>query len=114
MSMSNKLIFVSCGQLTEEEKKLGIAVKAEIDKTPGLPATISHGSRGQSLIGGRQASRVKPASRWHGNPAALATRASSEAEGASTMMHCGRLICWRLVIAAPWSSQAFRSRSKTP
>jgi hypothetical protein len=34
--MPNKLIFVSCGQLTAEEKNLGTAVKAEIDRTPGL------------------------------------------------------------------------------
>lgn len=34
--MPNKLIFVSCGQLTADEKKLGAAVKAEIDGTPGL------------------------------------------------------------------------------
>jgi len=34
--MSNKLIFVSCGQTTVEEKALGVAVKAEIDRMPGL------------------------------------------------------------------------------
>jgi hypothetical protein len=34
--MSNKLIFVSCGQATAEERALGVAVKAEIDTTPGL------------------------------------------------------------------------------
>ncbi len=34
--MAKELIFVSCGQLTAEEKDLGTAVKAEIDKMPGL------------------------------------------------------------------------------
>ncbi len=34
--MAKKLIFVSCGQLTAEERALGTAVKAEIDKAPGL------------------------------------------------------------------------------
>jgi hypothetical protein len=34
--MVKELIFVSCGQLTAEEKRLGAAVKAEIDKTPGF------------------------------------------------------------------------------
>lgn len=34
--MANKLIFISCGQLTAEEKALGVAVKAEIDGTPEL------------------------------------------------------------------------------
>jgi len=34
--MAKELIFVSCGQLTAEERALGTAVKAEIDKTPGL------------------------------------------------------------------------------
>ena len=34
--MEKELIFVSCGQLTAKERSLGTAVKAEIDKTPGL------------------------------------------------------------------------------
>jgi len=34
--MAKELIFVSCGQLTAEERALGTAVKAEIDKTPRL------------------------------------------------------------------------------
>jgi hypothetical protein len=36
--MSNSLIFVSCGQLTTEEKSLGLAVKSAIDATPGFEA----------------------------------------------------------------------------
>ena len=36
--MSNLLIFVSCGQLTAEEKYLGLAVKSTIDATPEFEA----------------------------------------------------------------------------
>ncbi|NIM04486.1 MAG: hypothetical protein GTN65_02450 [Armatimonadetes bacterium] len=34
--MSNKIIFISCGQQTEEEKALGKAVKDLVNATPGL------------------------------------------------------------------------------
>ena len=33
-----QLIFVSCGQLTEDEKTLGILIKAIIDATAGFEA----------------------------------------------------------------------------
>ena len=36
--MGNKLIFVSCGQLTEAEKTLGVLVKAVVDGTPEFEA----------------------------------------------------------------------------
>src|SRR5437773_2014248 len=36
--MGNKLIFVSCGQLTEAEKTLGVLMKAVVDGTPGFEA----------------------------------------------------------------------------
>ena len=36
--MSEKLIFVSCGQHTDEEKSIGAAVKSLIDNTPGFKA----------------------------------------------------------------------------
>jgi hypothetical protein len=36
--MDKKLIFVSCGQLTEEERTLGIRIKAIIDATAGFEA----------------------------------------------------------------------------
>jgi len=36
--MSGNLIFVSCGQLTEQEKALGVLLKAVIDDTPGFEA----------------------------------------------------------------------------
>jgi len=36
--VSNRLIFVSCGQLTEEEKSLGLAVQNAIIATPGFDA----------------------------------------------------------------------------
>jgi len=34
--MADSLIFVSCGQLTEAEKRLGAEIKAAIDQTPGF------------------------------------------------------------------------------
>ncbi|MGO8943512.1 MAG: hypothetical protein ACLQJ7_07540 [Syntrophobacteraceae bacterium] len=36
--MANKLIFVSCGQLTDTEKTLGVLIKTVIDGTPGFEA----------------------------------------------------------------------------
>ena len=36
--MSNRIIFISCGQLTGDEKSLGLAVKSAIDATPGFEA----------------------------------------------------------------------------
>lgn len=36
--MSKRLIFVSCGQLTEAERTLGVLLKAVIDATPGFEA----------------------------------------------------------------------------
>jgi hypothetical protein len=36
--MSKTLIFVSCGQITEQEKNLGVLLKAVIDGTPGFAA----------------------------------------------------------------------------
>ena len=36
--MTDKLIFVSCGQQTEDEKKLGTSVKQLIDSKPGYKA----------------------------------------------------------------------------
>ena len=29
-------IFISCGQLTSDERELGLAIKAAVDKTPGF------------------------------------------------------------------------------
>lgn len=34
--MPNKLIFISCGQLTESERNVGVLLKAVIDATPGF------------------------------------------------------------------------------
>lgn len=36
--MGNQIIFVSCGQLTEAEKSLGVLIKTIIDGTPGFHA----------------------------------------------------------------------------
>ena len=36
--MANKLIFVSCGQLTEAEKSVGVLLKAVVDGTSGFEA----------------------------------------------------------------------------
>jgi hypothetical protein len=36
--MANKLIFVSCGQLTDTEKTFGVLIKTVIDGTPGFEA----------------------------------------------------------------------------
>jgi len=36
--MSDKLIFISCGQRTEEERSLGVTIKNLIDNTPGFNA----------------------------------------------------------------------------
>jgi hypothetical protein len=36
--MTKKLIFVSCGQLTEDERSLGTLIKAIIDATAGFEA----------------------------------------------------------------------------
>lgn len=36
--MPNKLIFISCGQLTEAERSVGVLLKAVIDGTPGFQA----------------------------------------------------------------------------
>jgi hypothetical protein len=41
LKLENKLIFVSCGQQTDEEKDLGNAVKELIDNTPGFQAYFS-------------------------------------------------------------------------
>lgn len=36
--MANKLIFISCGQLTEAEKSIGVLLKAVVNGTPGFEA----------------------------------------------------------------------------
>ena len=36
--MPDRLIFVSCGQLRPEEKRLGQRIKSEIEATPGFKA----------------------------------------------------------------------------
>jgi hypothetical protein len=36
--VTDRLIFVSCGQLRQEENQLGQRIKAEIDATPGFKA----------------------------------------------------------------------------
>jgi hypothetical protein len=36
--MANRLIFISCGQLTEAEKSLGVLIKTVVDGTPGFQA----------------------------------------------------------------------------
>ena len=38
IKMTQKLIFVSCGQQTEEEKDIGTSVKKLIDSKPGYKA----------------------------------------------------------------------------
>lgn len=34
--MGKNLIFVSCGQQSDDEKSLGVAIKKEVDATPGF------------------------------------------------------------------------------
>jgi hypothetical protein len=36
--MADKLIFISCGQLTDAEKSVGVLIKALVDATPGFKA----------------------------------------------------------------------------
>lgn len=49
--MSNRLIFVSCGQLTDEEKSVGLAVKATIDATPGFEAYFAESVHDLDALG---------------------------------------------------------------
>ncbi|MFQ5757659.1 MAG: hypothetical protein ACE5H7_16395 [Acidiferrobacterales bacterium] len=49
--MSDRLIFVSCGQLTEEEKSLGLAVKDAIDATPGFEAYFAESVHDLEALG---------------------------------------------------------------
>lgn len=39
--MGHRLIFVSCGQLTEEERTLGVLIKAIVDTTAGFQAYLA-------------------------------------------------------------------------
>ena len=51
MKLANKrLIFVSCGQLTEEEKQLGNAVKSLIDDTEGFEAYFAESVHDLSVL----------------------------------------------------------------
>ncbi len=49
--MTNRLIFVSCGQLTDEEKSLGLAVKSVIDETLGLEAYFAESVHDLDALG---------------------------------------------------------------
>ncbi|MGH8057527.1 MAG: hypothetical protein ACREOH_09870 [Candidatus Entotheonellia bacterium] len=49
--VSDKLIFVSCGQLTDEEKSLGLSVKAAIDATPGFEAYFAESVHDLEALG---------------------------------------------------------------
>jgi len=51
VKLANKrLIFVSCGQLTEEEKQLGNAVKSLIDDTEGFEAYFAESVHDLSVL----------------------------------------------------------------
>jgi hypothetical protein len=49
--VSNRLIFVSCGQLTTEEKSLGLAVKSAIDTTLGFEAYFAESVHDLEALG---------------------------------------------------------------
>jgi hypothetical protein len=49
--MNKRLIFVSCGQLTDEEKLLGLTVKAAIDSTPGFEAYFAESVHDLEALG---------------------------------------------------------------
>jgi hypothetical protein len=50
-TVSNRLIFVSCGQLTTEEKSLGLAVKSAIDATLGFEAYFAESVHDLEALG---------------------------------------------------------------
>lgn len=49
--MGKKLIFVSCGQLTDEERALGVLVKAIIDGSPGFEAYFAQAVQDFEALG---------------------------------------------------------------
>ncbi len=49
--MAKKLIFVSCGQLTEDERTLGILIKAIIDATAGFEAYFAQAVQDFETLG---------------------------------------------------------------
>lgn len=49
--MIKKLIFVSCGQLTDEERSLGLAVKSAIDASPGFEAYFAESVHDLDTLG---------------------------------------------------------------
>jgi hypothetical protein len=49
--VADRLIFVSCGQLRQEEKRLGQRIKSEIDATPGFKAYFADAVQDLSGLG---------------------------------------------------------------
>ena len=49
--MSKRLIFVSCGQLTEDERGLGRRIRTEIDATEGFEAYFADNVQSLAALG---------------------------------------------------------------
>lgn len=49
--MAKKLIFVSCGQLTDDEKTLGLLIKTTIDATAGFEAYFAQAAQDLEALG---------------------------------------------------------------
>jgi hypothetical protein len=50
--VAERLIFVSCGQLSLEERRLGQRIKSKIDATPGFKAYFADTVRNEPCLQG--------------------------------------------------------------